>query len=736
MKDRRGKVIYVGKAKNLRNRVRNYFHRSGDNRPFVKLLDRILADIETVITSSEKEALLLENNLIKQHKPRFNVRLVDDKNYLVLRLDVKTPFPRLEVTRKIREDGARYFGPYHSARSCRQTLDVIGRHFRLRTCPDQVMKGRKRPCLEYQIKRCDAPCVLPVSQSQYADQVRDVALFLDHKSNELKEGLRTRMIKAADDLEFETAAALRDQLSAIETTLERQQAVATQFVDQDVIGYHRQGDVLQWAVLLIREGKLCGRRTFRSTDQEFPDDESVSGFVSQYYDRPGVDFPDEVLLPLPIEDEQAKADWLRERSQAVRSRKVCLLCPRRGPKQKLVELAMKNAAAVYASRRNRDADAQTALLKLQRRLGLKKLPVKIECFDISHWQGTDTVASRVVFIDGEPAKHLYRTFKVRSVQNDDFAAMYEVVSRRFRRAVGKTPGGPAAMAGEKFSAAQVAQRRSAALFPLSVSPGARPHIPPPTQNPPLFEAWTPEDLETHAEAAFSNDDPQTVGENALDAWAMPDLVVIDGGKGQLASALAALKDVGVNWSQNLDVVALAKETEDVAAQRKPDRVFLPRTKEPIRLRENTAELFVLSRIRDEAHRFAVGFHQKLREKRTICSKLAEIPGIGKKRQQLLLKTLGSVRRVESASLAELCAVPGLTTASASQVYRFFHPTDGVPETADRANRVDRGSEETSPNAATVELMALTTEENDEDLERSVQNLLRSAQHDPEDAKKA
>ncbi len=753
MKDKRGRVIYVGKAKSLKNRVRSYFHRSGDNRPFVKLLDRILADIETVITSSEKEALLLENNLIKQHKPRFNVRLIDDKNYLVLRLDAKARYPRLEVTRKIREDGARYFGPYHSARACRQTLEVIGRHFRLRTCTDQVMNGRRRPCLEHQIKRCDAPCVLPVPPSQYAEQVRDVALFLEHKSSELLDRLRERMMSASDSLEFEAAAALRDQLKAIEITLERQHAVATQFVDQDVIGYYREGDVLEIAVLLVRQGKLVGRRTFRCTGQEFPDEESMSSFVSQYYDRAGIEIPDEVLLPIEIEDQQAKSEWLRERTGELlgKARKVEVQTPKRGPRHRLVDLANKNAAAAYSSRRNRAKDAEAALAKLQRKLGLKKLPQRIECFDISHLQGSDTVASRVVFLDGEPAKHLYRTFKVRSVENDDFAAMYEVLSRRFRRALGKTKGPGSVSSEVGFSAAQTARRRADALLPVQVAA-------PRADLPPLEELTDldnpdPEDAEAadaQVEAALGEAALEEAAEApSEDPWGLPDLLVIDGGKGQLATALAALKDIGLNWAAELDVIGLAKEREDVSGDRKPDRVFLPRTKDPIRLRDNTAELFVLSRIRDEAHRFAVAFHQKLREKRTIRSQLQDIPGIGPRRQQALLRTLGSVRRIRIASREELLAVPGMTEAAADAVRHFFAEERGgdipapiapaaaqaptVPQEVVRPKADPVPAQDVVENAAAAELKALVSDDGEDDLERSVAAVLTAETQGPEDA---
>ena len=734
MKDKKGRIIYVGKATNLKNRVRSYFTRSGDTRAFVRLLSRLLGDIETVVTTTEKEALLLENTLIKQHRPRFNVKLVDDKNYLVLRLDPKARYPRLEVTRRIRDDGARYFGPYHSASSCRQTLKVVNRHFKLRTCNDQVLNSRKRPCLQFQIKRCDAPCVLPVPADAYAEQVRDVALFLDGKSEELTGRLRARMFEASEAMEFETAAALRDQLSALGRTLEEQRVVSAQFVDQDVFGYYRQGDVLEITVLFVRQGKLLGRRSFRFSGQEFPDEESISSFVSLYYDQ-GNTIPDEVLLPVALEDQATKEEWLRERALEAggRRRAIEVLTPRRGPRAKLVDLACKNAAVSYSTRRDKTRDVEDALAKLQRRLGLKAVPRHIECFDISHLQGSFTVASRVVFLDGEPAKHLYRTFRVRTVTNDDFASMYEVLSRRFRRAVqagalAKAPPGAAAAAGgdggERRSSASIATRRASALMiasgssrSVSEAQDATPAYPADAAAAELgaeldAEIAVPAGAAINAQLAVEPDGDAsadlgdgeiTEGEGGEivdadleedaglaagdgagpDPWALPDLLVIDGGKGQLATALAALKDVGINWAAQLDVIGLAKEREDQSGTSQPDRVFLPRTKDPIRLRDNTAEMFVLSRIRDEAHRFAVGFHQKQREKRTIRSQLADVPGVGPKRQSALLKALGSVKRIREASLAgridELAAVPGMTLRAAQAVADYFVRGGSAPD---------------------------------------------------------
>ena len=739
MKDKKGRIIYVGKATNLKNRVRSYFTRSGDTRAFVRLLSRLLGDIETVVTTTEKEALLLENTLIKQHRPRFNVKLVDDKNYLVLRLDPKARYPRLEVTRRIRDDGARYFGPYHSASSCRQTLKVVNRHFKLRTCNDQVLNSRRRPCLQFQIKRCDAPCVLPVPADAYAEQVRDVALFLDGKSEELTGRLRARMFEASEAMEFETAAALRDQLSALGRTLEEQRVVSAQFVDQDVFGYYRQGDVLEITVLFVRQGKLLGRRSFRFSGQEFPDEESISTFVSLYYDQ-GNTIPDEVLLPVALEDQATKAEWLRERALEAggRRRAIEVLAPRRGPRAKLVELACKNAAVSYSTRRDKTRDVEDALAKLQRRLGLKAVPRHIECFDISHLQGSFTVASRVVFLDGEPAKHLYRTFRVRTVTNDDFASMYEVLSRRFRRAVqvgalAKAPAAGAAATGDgsaRRSSASIATRRASALM---IASGSSRSVSEAQDAAPAYPADAAEvgaeldavitvpkgaainaqlaaEPETDADADLA-DGEITEGEggeivdadleedagfaagdgSGPDPWALPDLLVIDGGKGQLATALAALKDVGINWAAQLDVIGLAKEREDQSGTSQPDRVFLPRTKDPIRLRDNTAEMFVLSRIRDEAHRFAVGFHQKQREKRTIRSQLADVPGVGPKRQSALLKALGSVKRIREASLAgkieELAAVPGMTLRAAQAVADYFVRGGSAPDATAAPGRV-------------------------------------------------
>ena len=673
MKDHRGKTVYIGKAAVLRNRVRQYFQpASGDSRDFVPLLEGIVADIETVITSNEKEALLLENTLIKKHQPRFNVNLKDDKNYLVLRLDPAAEWPRLEVVRKLGDDGASYFGPYHSATSCREALRVVNRHFQLRTCTDHVLHNRRRPCLQYQIKRCPAPCVLPVAREAYAEQVRDVGLFLDGKSDELMDRLRVRMKDAAARTDFEVAADIRDQVRALEVTLEEQRVVSADFCDQDVIGFHREGIALELVVMSIRGGKLSASRAFSFTGQEFPDAELLSSFIGLYYDL-GAPPPDEVLLPFDIEDAALKAEWLGERRAASalgsRRRKVEVLVPQRGDRRRLVELAQKNAASSFATRRNARADTELALGKLQKRLKLLKLPRTIECYDVSHIQGFATVASMVVFVDGKPEKSRYRTYKVRAPgraggggdfasRNDDFASMYEVLSRRFRRA--------------------------------------------------------------REESAQGNDDS---------TWALPDLIVIDGGKGQLGMALAAARDVGIDVRPGvgLSIVGLAKErdslegggiepgpvgatspeepapvepappveepappveppppSDEPALKRgrkgkltkgetvkMPDRVFLAHAKDAILIRPNSAEMFILQHLRDEAHRFAVTFHRSQRRRLTLRSALAEIPGIGEGRQRLLLRHFGSVKKIREASLEDLAGVPGMSRASAAAVFEHW-----------------------------------------------------------------
>ncbi len=600
--DAGGKIIYVGKAKNLRVRVKQYFRPGDDIRFFVAsgLLARVLADVETILVDNEKEALLLENHLIKKHQPRFNVKLRDDKQYLVLRIDSKKNYPRVEVVRNIKNDGARYFGPYHSASSCRETLRTVNRYFQLRTCSDHVLENRKRVCLQYQIRRCPGPCVYPVPKERYGDQVEDVMMFLDGKSGELIARLRDRMESAAGGEQYESAALLRDSLIAVEKTLARQDIVQEDFVDQDVFGMFREADAVEVVVLFIRAGKLVGRRAFRQRDQEFPDAQVMSSFVQQYY-ATGTLVPSEVVVPSALSDADVLSDWLSE----LRGKKVKIIAPQRGQKTRLIALAQKNAAAAAVSRTSRDDDAKAALAKLQKRLELRRLPRVIECFDIAHLQGDQTVGSRVLFRDGVPDNASYRHFKVRTATNDDFASMYEVVKRRFARA-----------------------------------------------------------------------DPRELTEDMdvdRDPWALPDLLVIDGGRGQLGSALAALDDLKIptRGERGLEVVGLAKDRQKDGEKLATDRAFLPHRKDPIVLRSATTELFLLGRIRDEAHRFANTFHRKQRKNTALRSELDDAPGIGAVRRRELLRHFGSLRAIKLASVEELAAIKSMTPSAAQALFEFL-----------------------------------------------------------------
>ena len=647
MKDRQGEVVYVGKALNLRSRVGQYFQeRSGDTRAFIPFLEDLLGDLEVIITPSEKDALLLENELIKQHRPKFNVKLRDDKNFISLRLRSDIPYPRLEVVRRMKKDGARYFGPYASASSIRETLTVINRHFRLRTCTDQVMANRRRPCLQYQIKRCPAPCVYDVPGDDYQRSVREVSLFLEGKADELKGELHSRMKDAATKLEFERAAQLRDQLHAIGRSLEKQRTVFAEQLDQDVLGFHREGGLLELQLLFFRGGRMSGGRPFSFSRQEFPTEELISSFLDQYYGE-GAFIPKELLLPMKLEHADSLEVFLSE----TKGERVHVLFPERGDKVRLLEMARENAAHHFEERQRNEKNTLEILQRLQNRLRLPRLPRRIECFDISTFQGQLTVGSQVVFQDGVADKSKYRLFKVRGdAAGDDFASMYQVLTRRLLR--GKE----------------------------------------------------------HAD--------------------LPDLLIVDGGKGQLSVARAALKEVGLDLNE-VPLAGLAKskviedeeryaarqgydpsaaweqqspeeaeEPEAPAAdeparpepeaagrvlgrsrkkgrfvkdslERSPERVFLPGQKNPIILRQNTGELFLLARLRDEAHRFAITFHRKLRRERNFHSVLDQIPGIGDKRKRALLLHFGSLKRIRAATAGQIALVEGLNLELSGRVQDFL-----------------------------------------------------------------
>ncbi|MGF1469860.1 MAG: excinuclease ABC subunit UvrC [Sandaracinaceae bacterium] len=596
-RDGAGDVLYVGKARNLRSRVRSYFNPgTTDGRLFVATLERDLGDLETFVVGNAKEAALLENELIKDHQPRHNVKLRDDKDFLSLKLDPTEGWPRLRVVRRPKADGARYFGPYDSATAARQTLRIVNRYFTLRTCKDTDFRSRVRPCLQYQIKRCPAPCVLDVDRDRYMAQVDLVGLFLDGRHDELVEDLTARMNGAADAQEYELAATYRDQLRAVDRARSRQRIARVEDIDQDVIGVHREAGLAEVALLKIRRGHLTGVRTFELKGSALPDDELLSSFVSEYYRR-GATVPDEVLLPLAVEAGEGLEGWLAE----LRGERVRVLVPQRGPKRRLTEMARENAEHAYREKARAQEDLEERLAELQRTLRLPGLPRRIECVDVSHTGGTETVAAMTAMTDGELDRSRYRSFKVRgATEGDDYAAMYEVLARRFRRGRDREAG-----------------------------------------------------------------------------WELPDLLVVDGGKGQLNVALAALQDLGV---AGLPAVGLAKERQNAAGEVSDERVFLPGQKNAVALKARSASRYFLAQLRDEAHRSSNLLRKRLSKKKRLRSGLDDVPGVGPKTRAKLLRALGSLKSVKAASLDELRKA-GASRAQAEAIRRAFHGTD-APSTAD------------------------------------------------------
>ena len=590
MRDAEGTIIYVGKARNLRQRVRSYFNASGDSRYQLKFLVARVADIEVMLTDTEKEALLLENTLIKQHHPRYNLDLKDDKTYFSLRLDLNEQFPRFTIIRKRPHDNARYFGPYASASAAREVLRQITRMFPLRHYPLGSCLSRKRPCLYHQIGQCSAPCHKLISAADYMELVKGATLFLDGKGQELVTQFKRNMQEAALNERYEEAARWRNLLRSIEVTVEKQKMIL-RGGDSDVLGYHRDADRLEVALLLIRAGVLTGSRLFSLT-WHLDDAEGISAFLHQYYTG-GTFIPDEILLPLEIEDKATLSDVLAD----VKGRKVTVSHPLRGVKRELVDLAGKNAAATLRERDEKQASVETLLGELHKRLNLTRLPRRIECYDISTIQGRFSVGSGVSFHNGTADKTRYRHYRIRDVQGqDDFAMLREVFSRRFR-------------------------------------------------------------------------------EETLQKEGVPDLVVVDGGVGQLNATLEIISELGLN--DRFDLVSLAKSRVARAAKsadisRSDERVFLPGRKNPVVLRQNSPALLLLAAIRDEAHRFAIEYHRTLRSKEGIASGVEQVPGIGAKRRTSLLKHFGSLQRLQEAGPNEIAAAPGMTRTTAEAVYSHLH----------------------------------------------------------------
>ena len=579
MKDAHGKIIYVGKAVVLKNRVRQYFQSSRSQAPKVHAMVSHIADFETIMTANEVESLILEANLIKKHRPRYNIRLKDDKSYPYVKVTVQEDFPRVFITRRVMHDGARYFGPYTNVTALRDSLKLLRRLFPLRTC--RIMP--ERPCLEYHIKRCLAPCVGKVSQEDYGAMIRAVLLFLEGRTDDVERALERRMQHAAGAYHFEIAARLRDQLAAVRAAAQRQNIV-TGAGDQDAIGMARSSVGVCVQIFFIRSGKMIGREHFllRGSEEE-SDVDVLRAFLEQYYNQ-ATFVPREVLLPqvLADADREVIQNWLSEKKGGGR---VVLLTPQRGTKRDLIVMATGNAEKFLADEQTRQSlsDQQTmgAVEELGRYLGLEKAPYRMECFDISHNQGQETVASMVVFEGGLPKKSDYRRFKIKSAEGkpDDFLSMREVTTRRY------------------------------------------------------------------------------VG---LPEEELPDLIVIDGGKGQLSSALEIIRmEAG---HKDVPVVGLAKQFELIFTEGRPDPIELPR---------RSASLYLIQRIRDEAHRFAITFHRKLRSKRNLVSVLDHIVGVGPKRRQSLWTHFGTLDKIKAASIEELAAAPGMNRPAAEAVFHFF-----------------------------------------------------------------
>jgi excinuclease ABC subunit C len=604
-------------------------------------LRKLAVDLDTIITLTEKEAAILENSLIKEAKPRFNVKLRDDKEFLSLRLSTEHAWPRLELVRKPKPDEARYYGPYHSATAARRTLHLVEKHFQLRTCSDREIESRKRPCLKYQIKRCPAPCVYDVDSAEYAAQVHSVSLFLDGRHDELTRELKTRMREASDNLEFEVAAVTRDQLSAVESIRQSQRVVSVTDEDQDVLGLYREGDLVELSVMLVRSGRVIDVASFSNRRVEVPDDEVVAAFLRDHYGEGGSGealIPEEIIVPVLPEGSDGVQEWLAERRSALvrgRHKKCELLAPARGPRKALLDMATENARHAFEEKRRAATDIDERLLKVQERLRLPTLPRRIECCDISHLGGQDTVGAVVALFNGLPDKKRYRTYKVRSVgEGDDYRAMFEVLSRRFRR--GKDAALRNAAANEASEAALVNSGEVAS--------------------------------DDSADLVLEADDAAGAAPPDATDWQLPDLFVVDGGRGQLGVALAAAQDLGLH---DLPICGLAKEKENVLGDKLVDRVYLPGQKNPIPLRPNSPELFLLARARDEAHRFSNRGRKKVGKKRRLSSELDQVPGIGPKTRIALLKTLGSLAAVRGATDEAILAVPGVSQKHLSALRKWF-----------------------------------------------------------------
>jgi len=571
-KDGSGRPIYVGKAKNLKKRVLSYFKAFGDLPHKTQVMMSRAKSLEFILTTTDKEAFILESNLIKKHLPRYNIILRDDKQYPWLRLDPHEPYPSLCIVRKARKDGARYFGPFSSALSVRSTVKLIDRIFHLRKCSDRSLPKRSRPCLNYQLERCLGPCAMDVPSETYKQIVDQVILFLEGRSQELIKALRKGMEAASENLDFERAAKIRDQIKAVERTVERQSVVSPKMEDQDVIGLARSEARYQIVVLSVRKGHLTGSRDYAFRNEEGSPSEVMEAFVKQYYLREAF-IPKYVLLSEPIEDLSGIEEWVSE----LAGKRIFMECPSRGEKARLTKMAVANAENLLRSHAEPDLVSMA-----QEVLKLKKLPRTMEAVDISNISGDMAVGAVVSFVEGEPHRAGYRNFRIKTVEGiDDYGMMAELISRRLSK------------------------------------------------------------------------DP------------LPDLIVVDGGKGHLMAVKKVVD--GLHAGDPPDLVAIAKANQDEES----DKVFIPGRKNPIPLRQDHPVLHLLMRIRDEVHRRAISYHRKLRGKDLTSSILDRIPGIGLKKKRSLLNHFGTLDAVAGATVEELLKVPGISQTQAESIAGFF-----------------------------------------------------------------
>ncbi|BBO73581.1 UvrABC system protein C [Desulfosarcina widdelii] len=583
MKDAEGTILYVGKAVNLKKRVTSYFQNKKTHSPKTALMVARVADIDTVVTASEKEALILESNLIKRHRPRFNVVLKDDKRYPSIRIDARTVYPKIEIVRKTPKDGAVYFGPFSSALAVRQTVKLINKTFPLRKCSDRSMANRTRPCIHHQMGQCLGPCCLTVDPKKYSGIVKEVILFLKGRTPELIQRIRRRMIKAASDEDFEAAAALRDRMFALEKTLERQVTVTTDFMDRDVIGISGNSDFRLVTVMTLRRGFLQGVRHFELVQAAPEKGELVAQFLGQFYQESHV-IPVEVLVP----DLPAGKILLEETLSEWKGRRVRIHRPTRGEKRKLLEMAQNNADNTLRDRLQRASREAEVLEGLQRRLHMDRLPLRIECFDNSNLGGTNPVSAMVVFENGRPYKAGYRRYKIRSASGqDDYASMAEVLTRRYGK-IG--PDNPA-----------------------------------------------------------------------------PDLMLVDGGRGQLAIANAVIGQLGLDGQFHLAGIAKKDERKGEV----DDKIYLPDRANPVNLGHDGRFLLLLQQIRDEAHRFAITFQRKRRNRSMVRSALDQVAGVGPKRKAMLLKHFGSIKKIRAATVDEISELPGINRSLAEAIRKVL-----------------------------------------------------------------